>query len=124
CADASSCSDSSSENPMMVCSGVRSSWLRLARNSLFSRLARSTSRLRSSSCWLVAESSQVKVSFRSWMRWSACVRLTDVADNGAHPEAVLRLHWAQADLHGEADAVFPCAYKSRPLPIGRVVGCD
>ena len=52
-------SRSPSEKPITAFSGVRSSWLMLARNSLLARLAHSASRLDSSRALLAASSSAV-----------------------------------------------------------------
>ena len=54
-----------SEKPMIAFSGVRSSWLILARNWLFSWVARSTSRFWRSSSLLAAASWAVRASTRS-----------------------------------------------------------
>ena len=61
----------SSEKPTIALSGVRNSWLILARNLLLSRVARSTSRLRNSNCWLLAANLSLNLRFSSSFRFSA-----------------------------------------------------
>jgi hypothetical protein len=117
----SSSSTSSSAKPMMVCRGERSSWLMLARNSLFSRSLRSTSALRCSNCRFFSSSSRVKRSCISWKRSSATRR--------AVTSRTVAMTWKPSSewmglrliSTGKTVPSLRRACNSRPEPMGRVL---